>query len=154
MRVVYNNCNGLQIKDFMQSVTRKKRERKKNKMVSSPVERTKVARMLDLLRSWNANFVCMAETQTAGVKPGGTMAIWDGKWNSRIVTRGSDPHKLGQWSYVDILGRNNIKLCIFTVYRCCKGQTGKTVGRTSSYSQQLTLLKKRGENNYHKKWYL
>ena len=65
MRVVYNSCNGLQIKDFMQSVARQKRERKKNKMVSSPVERTKVARMLDLLRSWNANFVCMAETQTA-----------------------------------------------------------------------------------------
>ena len=49
----------------MQSVTRQRWERKKDKMVSSPVERTKVARMLDLLRSWNANFVCMVETRTA-----------------------------------------------------------------------------------------
>ena len=91
------------------------------------MELTKIARMLDLLRSWNANIVCMAETQTswemysvrekvgqelrrydrnAGmmtsssatakasvVKPGGTMTIWNGNWNSRIVKRGSDPYK-------------------------------------------------------------
>ena len=147
-------------------------------MISSPIEITKVSTMLDLLRSWSANVICLSESQTAWerhtvresvakelrkidrnagmvgsssetatasvVKPGGTLTVWDGNWNSRIVKRESDPYKLGRWSYIEIVGKKNSKLCIYTVYRCCKGQTESTVGRTSSFSQQVTLLKLRG----------
>ena len=178
LRVVYNNCNGLQIKDFLKLKFKQSRERKQEKMISSPIEITKVSTMLDLLRSWSANVICLSESQTAWerhtvresvgkelrridrnagmvgsssetatasvVKPGGTLTVWDGNWNSRIVKRESDPYKLGRWSYIEIVGKKNSKLCIYTVYRCCKGQTESTVGRTSSFSQQVTLLKLRG----------
>ena len=70
------------------------------------------------------------------VKPGGTATMWDGNWSSRIIDNGQDPHKLGRWSYITINGRGTSKLCIITLYRCCKGQTTNTAGINTSYMQQ------------------
>ena len=76
-------------------------------------------------------------------KPGGTLTIVDGNWSSRI-TKHVDSHKLGRWSYVTIKGRDDSHFTIITAYRCCSGQTKKSVGAHSSYMQQETLLRKAG----------
>ena len=57
LRVVYNNCNGMQVKAFLQTKARQTKERKVNKMLQNPIEITKVATMMDILRSWEANFI-------------------------------------------------------------------------------------------------
>ena len=69
------------------------------------------------------------------VKPGGSAMIWDGNWGRKIIEKGEDPYKLGRWTYIKIKGRNNYKLSIFTVYRCCKVTNHKNEGLTSSYAQ-------------------
>jgi len=76
-------------------------------------------------------------------KPGGTLTVYDGNWASRI-NKGIDPHKLGRWSYVTILGRNNSFLTIITGYRCVNKQTEKTAGFTTTYMQQERILRQRG----------
>ena len=178
IRIAYNNCDGLQIKDYLRTMAAQRREIKKEKMLTCATEVTKVGRCIGMMREWNANIVCLAETQTAWevpsvsravmkeirrqdqyggfvgsssavatasvVKPGGSAIFFDGDWGCRIIEKGEDPHKLGRWSYIKIKGRNNCKLSIFSVYRCCKHNNIKLVGLTSSYSQQVTLLKKRG----------
>jgi len=178
IRIVYNNCDGLQIKEYLRAMATQRREIKKEQMLSSATEVTKVGRCVGLLRAWNANIVCLAETQTAWeiptvqrsllkeirrqdqyggyvgsssslasasvVKPGGSAMIWDGNWGRKIMEKGEDPYKLGRWTYIKLKGRNNYKLSIFTVYRCCKVNNRKKTGLTSSYAQQITLLKKMG----------
>ena len=178
IRIAYNNCDGLQIKDYLRTMAAQRREIKKEKMLTCATEVTKVGRCIGMMREWNANIVCLAETQTAWevpsvsravmkeirrqdqyggfvgsssavatasvVKPGGSAIFFDGDWGCRIIEKGEDPHKLGRWSYIKLKGRNNCKLSIFSVYRCCKHNNIKLVGLTSSYSQQVTLLKKRG----------
>jgi len=65
IRIVYNNCDGLQIKEYLRAMATQRREIKKEQMLSSATEVTKVGRCVGLLRAWNANIVCLAETQTA-----------------------------------------------------------------------------------------
>ena len=55
-----------------------------------------------------------------------------------------DSRKLGRWSYVTLLGRDNTCLAIITAYRCCLGQTNKNVDNYSSYMQQEIILKNMG----------
>ena len=86
-----------------------------------------------------------SDSMTASVyKPGGTAIITDGSWSSRICEREKDPHGLGRWSFINVMGKNNIKIMVICEYRCCKGQRIEHVGKSSSYFQQYNLLRKRG----------
>ena len=76
-------------------------------------------------------------------KPGGTLTVYDGNWSGRI-TRGVDPHKLGRWSFITILGRNLRKLTIITGYRVYRGQSNSNVGMSTTYMQQETIIRKNG----------
>ena len=168
----------MQIKDFLRDRAIKKSELNKKQMLKCPTDVSKVGRCIGLLRTWEANVVCLSETQTAWeipkitsavakevkrmdryggiigsssniatssvVKPGGSAMVWDGNWGSRIIEKGTDPYKMGRWSYIKINGRNKCKLSIFTVYRCCNYKKKCLKNMTSSYSQQITMLKQRG----------
>ena len=179
LRVVYNNTNGLQIREFLTSIVKNELERKTKKSLTVGNNVTKVDGVLSALDRWEANVLCCAETQTAwekvsvkekvekalrrkdqyaclvgsssaigaceAYKPGGTMTIVDGNWSSR-VTKHVDSNKLGRWSYVTFHGCDDTMFTIITAYRCCSGQTNKTVGTCSSFMQQETLLKQKGVN--------
>ena len=58
-----------------------------------------------------------AVASASAVKPVGTAIFYDGNWGCKIIDKGVDPRQLGRWSYVKLKGRNNCKLCIFSVYR-------------------------------------
>ena len=173
IRIVYNNSNGLQIKEFLKNKTLQQSQRKHKKYLQDSTTNKKLTGFISLFRNWEANIIALAETQTAWehhtvrnmvckeirtidryggmtgssssaatasvVKPGGTATMWDGNWSSRIIEHGQDPHKLGRWTYIIINGRNSSKLCIITLYRCCKGQKTNTAGLNTSYMQQELL---------------
>ena len=177
LRIIYNNVNGLKVKDFLKSKAIEKYEKKKKKTLHGAKKVEKISGVLATLRKYDANVLCLAETQCAWenyiirdkvreelrrvdqyagyigssscvacsdvYKPGGTMTAYDGNWASRI-TKGVDTHKLGRWSFITILGRNNSLLTIITGYRCVKKQTEKTAGFMSTYMQQERILKQRG----------
>ena len=177
LRVMYNNVDGLKIKDFLKAKMKEKYDRKSKKMLKAPKTSQKLTGILATLRNWDANILCLSETQTAWenyivrdkveaelrsmdknarligssscaacsevYKPGGTLTVYDGNWASRI-SRGTDPHKLGRWSYVTIEGRNFSSLTIITGYRVCRGQNNLNTGSNTSYMQQERILKHRG----------
>jgi hypothetical protein len=71
-------------------------------------------------------------------KPGGTMTMVTGKWQSQITEYGQDPRGLGRWSYIKI--STNKKLIIIAMaYRPCATQ-----GPSTSWMQQWVLLRQEG----------
>ena len=75
IRIVYNNCDGMQIKDFLRNMAVQKSAKIKSKMIKSPIEVSKVGQCVGLLRTWDANLICLAETQTAWEIKGVTSAV-------------------------------------------------------------------------------
>jgi hypothetical protein len=67
-------------------------------------------------------------------KPGGTATTIVGKWQARILEKGSDTSGLGRWSFV-IISSNKKKLAVITAYKPCK-----TTGPTTAWTQQWILL--------------
>ena len=65
MRISYNNCDGLQIKDFMRTTAMQTNEIKKGQMLKSSIEISKLGRCAGLMRTWGANIVYLAETQSS-----------------------------------------------------------------------------------------
>ena len=64
-RIVYNNVNGLQIGDYMKTKIKNEIDRKSSKALSCITDNTKVSGILTALERWDANVLCLAETQTA-----------------------------------------------------------------------------------------
>ena len=56
--------------------------------------------------SWNSNY-----------KPGGTAIIALGNISSAIITKGEDPHGLGKWTTVALLGKHNKRTSVFNMCR-------------------------------------
>ena len=72
-------------------------------------------------------------------KPGGTATVVMEENTGRILDKGTDPWKMGRWSYVLIRGNNIIeKLLIITGYRT--GHRSGNVGIKTAWSQQSTIL--------------
>jgi len=181
IRILYNNCNGLQPTSMIRNKLRQQIMKKKKGYLSESLQYTKVSGIAGMMEKCDANIMCLSETQTAWedykvrniitkefkksdryktlvgsssdamtasvYKPGGTAIVTDGSWSSRITERGRDPHGLGRWSFIKLIGKNNIKIMIICAYRCCKGQRIENVGETSSYFQQYNLLRKQGKKN-------
>lgn len=75
------------------------------------------------------------------LKPGGTGILTMNEYPGRIKQRGSDPWKLGRWSYVTLTGKDNCSdLTIITGYR--PGKRSTIPGASTAWSQQRTLLRK------------
>ncbi len=62
-----------------------------------------------------------------------------GNWTSRIISKGSDPHGLGRWSYAILRGKGATKVAVITAYNVsqrCQGNQGER----TAYKQQYRLL--------------
>ena len=55
---------------------------------------------------WNSNY-----------KPGGTAIIALGNISSAIISKGEDPHGLGRWTTVTLLGKYNTRISVFNMYQ-------------------------------------
>ena len=74
-------------------------------------------------RHWTHSHSTTSETEIEWsdiYKPGGTAIITLPPFSSSITTSGSDPTRLGRWSYITISGRDNNKLSIISTYRVCQ----------------------------------
>ena len=65
LRIMYNNVNGLKIGDFIKMKINDKINKKNKKMLKGKRSSEKVTGILATLRNWNANILCLAETQCA-----------------------------------------------------------------------------------------
>ena len=65
MRIVYNNVNGLMIGDFIKKKNTYEKIRKREKALTREKDASKLRGVLSALRRWEANVLCLAETQTA-----------------------------------------------------------------------------------------
>ena len=65
LRVVYNNVDGLQIGEFLKAKIVNEKNRREQKALTGNKDTTKLTGVLSTIRSWGANVVCCAETQTA-----------------------------------------------------------------------------------------
>ena len=54
--------------------------------------------------------------------------------SSEALQKGKDPSGIGRWTYITILGKDNTRTIIFTMYRPCKGNI-ETVGDTTIIKQ-------------------
>ena len=59
--------------------------------------------------------------------------------SSAVLRKGQDPSGMGCWTFLTILGKNNSRTTIFTMYRPCKGQI-ETVGDTTIIKQQWLIM--------------
>jgi hypothetical protein len=67
-------------------------------------------------------------------KPGGTCSLVTGSLAIRVISKGSDPHHLGCWSYLTITGRFRT-ITIITAY-CPPIQIKESAGPLTNYFQQ------------------
>ena len=87
--------------------------------------------------SWNNNY-----------KPDGTAIIVLGKISSAIITKGEDPHGLGRWTTVTLLGKQNFRTSVFNMYR--PGDTSiENSGPNTVIKQQWLLLQQQNRINIH-----
>ena len=54
---------------------------------------------------------------------------------SEVLQKGKNPSSIGSWTYITILGKDNTRTIIFTMYIPCKGHI-ETVGDTTIIKQQ------------------
>lgn len=79
-------------------------------------------------------------------KPGGTGILSMGQVNGRIQDRGTDPWKMGRWSYVSYSGSiQGPGLLIITGYR--PGKRSTPGGPKTAWAQQKTMLLKLGRES-------
>ena len=72
-------------------------------------------------------------------KPGGTAMFTLNNVSSTVLQKGQYPSGMGRWTFLTILGKNNSRTTIFTMYRPCKGQI-ETVGDTTIIKQQWSIM--------------
>ena len=73
------------------------------------------------------------------LKPGGTGILTMNEYPGRIQDRGTDPWKMGRWSYITLSGKEeSSKVTIITGYRV--GKRSSAPGSSTAWTQQRTLL--------------
>ena len=72
-------------------------------------------------------------------KPGGTAMFALNNISSAVLQKGQDPSGMGRWTFITILGKNNTRTSIFTMYRPCKGNIA-TIGDTTIIKQQWLVM--------------
>ena len=68
MRLLYNNCNGLQTNEFFKSRIKEKTRKRKEKYLCNTQETTKISGIFGLMNTLSASVMCLSETQTAWEK--------------------------------------------------------------------------------------
>ena len=70
--------------------------------------------------------------------------------SSTVLQKGQDPSGMGRWTFIKILGKNNPRTTIFTMYRPCKGQI-ETVGDTTTIKQQWLVMQQTKRKDHPRK---
>ena len=70
-------------------------------------------------------------------QPGGTITMAMDQYTGRITNQGSD-QELGRWSFIEILGSQERKIIITTIYQVCTH--GPRAGSRTADSQQQSLF--------------
>ena len=80
----------------------------------------------------------MTELQiTKTLQPGGVGMIATDELAHRVINTGKDPTGLGRWCWMQLQGRNGIKVRLISVYHPCD-----TPGATTTFQQQHRYLRK------------
>lgn len=79
-------------------------------------------------------------------KPGGMMMFSAGPIQTRLVKEGSDPYKMGRWSFQTFRGKENIRVTFITAYRVTR-QSILTAGPATSFFQQYHNIREGGDDN-------
>jgi hypothetical protein len=88
------------------------------------------------------------ESFKSSYQPGGTLTAIVGRWTSRVISKGVDPHGLGRWSYITIRGKGDKIITVITGYRVCSSTLG-SIGEKTAYKQQFRhLSQKWREHNF------
>ena len=61
MRIFYNNVNGMEINELVQTIAQKKYEKNKQKVLKEMITNTKVEQLLQQMRSWSVNVMALSE---------------------------------------------------------------------------------------------
>ena len=90
--------------------------------------------------AWPKNKIifCASESNikwNSDYKPGGTTMFTLNNISSAVLQKGHDPSGMGRWTFITILGKNNTRTSIFTIYRPCKGNIAN-VEDTTMIKQQ------------------
>ena len=79
------------------------------------------------------------------LKPGGTGILTMNEFPGKMIERGTDPWKMGRWSYITLSGKDGgSNLTIITGYRV--GKRSSSPGASTAWTQQRTLLCKNDRN--------
>ena len=94
--------------------------------------------------TWSKNKIsfCISKSNikcNSDCKPGGTTMFILINISSAVLQKGHDPPGMKRWTFITILGRNNTRTLIFTMYRPCKGNIA-TVGDTTIIKQQWLVM--------------
>jgi hypothetical protein len=87
--------------------------------------------------------LCSTATARHSYLSGGTVSIAANNWTGQIASLGSDPHRLGRWSYIRVKGKTDQQLLIVMVYQVCKGSIG-SCGDAITFSHQWHIMCARG----------
>jgi len=173
LRIFYNNVNGLNINEFMKTKYQGHQNSDTKQIMKGMRSTQKVTGILSILRSWDANILCLAETQSAWenykVKDEVEKEMrkndrYAGMIGSSSSTLGGDYYKPGgtltvyngNWSNRITRGVDPHKLGRWS-FITLKGRNSsfltivtdyrvcktRGIGMTTTYMQQETLLKKR-----------
>jgi len=77
-------------------------------------------------------------------QPGGTALHLVGSHATRLIGSGQDTSGMGQWSFLELLGKNNKRLIIASVYCVC-AQTAH-IGSNTIITQQTQILIRSGQH--------
>ena len=76
-------------------------------------------------------------------QPGGVSLMSLNKTAHRVIGKGVDPTGQGRWCYSTYRGKNNIKLRVVSLYRCCKPSSP---GPSTVYMQQQQIHDAKNDN--------
>ena len=65
MRIIYNNCNGLQMNEYVKAKIKENKSKKEQRYLAESSQYTKIRGIVGIMKDWSANVLCLSETQTA-----------------------------------------------------------------------------------------
>ena len=109
-----------------------------------------------LKKVWTNNKITYSTSETttawkSNCKPGGTETISVNNLSSSIIAKSEEPAGMGRWSTLTVLGKNNKRITIITMYRP-RNVKIENAGITTLIKQQWLIMQK--SNRYeqsHKK---
>ena len=99
-----------------------------------------------LKKVWTNNKITYSTSETttawkSNCKPGGTETISVNNLSSSIIAKSEEPAGMGRWSTLTVLGKDNKRTIIITMYRPCKVKIAKA-GITTVIKQQRLIMQK------------